>query len=94
MEIMEALLFPDVSFYGESFTLNNDKFMILGKIKFHSIYKEINVSGDWDQTKERIILKGGFSVKPSDFDIKLPDFMLVKMENNLEIEYELIFQQE
>ena len=35
--------------------------MILGKIKFHSIYKEINVSGDWDQTKERIILKGGFT---------------------------------
>lgn len=94
MEILETLLFPDVSFFGESFTLNNDKFMILGKIKFHSIDKEINVTGDWNQTNERIILKGGFSVKPSDFDIKLPEFMLVKMENNLEIEYELIFQQE
>jgi polyisoprenoid-binding protein YceI len=52
------------------------------------------VSGDWNQTNEKIMLKGNFKIKPSDFEIKLPDFMLVKMENNLDIEYELIFIQE
>jgi len=93
MEILETLLFPDVSFFGEIFTISGERFNILGKIKFHSIEKNINVSGDWKETNEKIMLKGNFKIKPSDFEIKLPDFMLVKMENNLEIEYELIFLQ-
>ena len=94
MEILETLLFPDVSFFGDAFIIKDEIFTVNGKIKFHSIEKNIDASGSWKKTNERIILKGGFSVKPSDFDIKLPEFMLVKMENNLEIEYELIFQQE
>jgi len=94
MEILETLLFPDVSFFGDTFTIGGERFNILGKIKFHSIEKNINVSGDWKETNEKIMLKGNFKIKPSDFEIKLPDFMLVKMENNLDIEYELIFTQE
>jgi len=45
------------------------------------------------KTNKKITLKGSFKLKPSDFEIDLPDFMLVKMENNLDIEYELIFLQ-
>ena len=91
MEILETLLFPDVSFFGDTFTKKSEIFNIVGKIKLHSIEKKINVSGEWKETNKKIILKGNFRVKPSDFEINLPDFMLVKMENNLDIEYELIF---
>lgn len=94
MEILETLLFPDVSFFGDTFTKKSEIFNILGKIKLHSIEKKINVSGEWKETNKKIILKGNFRVKPSDFEINLPDFMLVKMENNLDIEYELIFIKE
>ncbi|MDA9685377.1 YceI family protein [Flavobacteriaceae bacterium] len=91
MEILEALLFPDVSFFGDTFIIKDERFDVSGKMKFHSIEKDISVSGEWYKTDENIILKGSFELKPSDFEIDLPDFMLVKMENNLNIEYELIF---
>ena len=91
MEILETLLFPDVSFFGDAFTISSEIFSIDGKIKFHSIEKNINASGSWSKINDKITLKGSFKLKPSDFQIDLPDFMLVKMENNLDIEYELIF---
>jgi len=39
--------------------------------------------------EEKIILKGSFDIKPSNFQIKLPAFMLVKIEDKLK--FELIF---
>tara|TARA_B100000767_G_scaffold11087_1_gene10772 strand:+ start:1316 stop:1858 length:543 start_codon:yes stop_codon:yes gene_type:complete len=91
LEILESLLFPDVSFFGDSISVNDKTFNISGKLKFHSIEKRINVSGLWNATNEEILLKGKFEIKPSDFEIDLPDFMLVKMENKLDIDYEIVF---
>jgi polyisoprenoid-binding protein YceI len=91
LEILEALVFPRVSYFGETFDLDNNKLDISGKMKFHGIEKNIVIKTSFEKSKKKIALKGNLIIKPSDFQIKLPDFMLVKMEDNLIINYELIF---
>ncbi|MDG2371694.1 MAG: YceI family protein [Flavobacteriaceae bacterium] len=94
LEVLEVLLHPGVSFFGDYFTLKDNNFTISGKIAFHGLEKNVQIQGTWERKKEKIILKGEFDVKPTDFQIKLPDFMLVKIEDNLKIKYELIFIKE
>jgi len=91
LEILEALFHPHVSFFGDYFTLKDDNFNTSGEITFHGLEKNIQVLGAWKRKKEKIILKGSFDIKPTDFQIKLPDFMLVKIKDKLKIEYELVF---
>jgi hypothetical protein len=38
-----------------------------------------------------MILSGTFDVKPTDFDIELPSFMMVKMEDLLQFKFDLEF---
>ena len=91
LEILEALVFPRISYFAENFDLDNNKLNISGKMKFHGIEKNIVIKTSYEKTKKKIVLKGNLIIKPSDFQIKLPVFMLVKMEDNLIINYELIF---
>jgi len=44
--------------------------------------------------KNEILLNGTFNLIPSDFGISLPAFMLVKMEDLLEIRYSIFLTKE
>jgi len=59
-------------------------------INFHGIEKKINVNARINQEKTTY-LSGNFKIAPSDFDVKLPSFMLSKMEDSIEIVFELFF---
>ena len=89
VEVLEALLFPKVSFYSENIALNGDQLELNGKLKFHGISLPLTTTAQWTNEKEKWILEGDFEVQPSGFGIKLPSFMLVKMKDNLKIAFRL-----
>ena len=84
LEVLEALSFPEIKFYSESFELIKDSLLINGVFEFHG--KKLN--------KNEILLNGTFNLIPSDFGISLPAFMLVKMKDLLEIRYSIVLAKE
>ena len=93
LEILEALDFPRVSFYGESFKIRNKSFDLSGNITFHGIKKLNQIDGViLKRTKKEIVLEGNFEIKPSEYKINLPSFMLIKMEDLLKIKYKILFE--
>ena len=83
LEILEALVFPRISYFAENFDLDNNKLNISGKMKFHGIEKNIVIKTSYEKSQKKIVLKGNLIIKPSDFQIKLPVFMLVKISCQL-----------
>ena len=53
---------------------------------------EITSSSIINENDEEIILKGTFQVKPTEFLIKLPSFMLAEIKDLLTISFDLYFK--
>jgi polyisoprenoid-binding protein YceI len=85
LEVLDALSFPKVSFYGDDFLLTGNDLAIKGKINFHGVDIPIETISKWVKKDDVWILDGTFSITPSQFDIDLPSFMLVKMRDNIQI---------
>ena len=87
LEVLEALLFPKVSFYSDKITLDGEMLNITGNLEFHGKTVSITTNANWIKKDDVWILDGDFDFKPSEFDITLPSFMLVKIRDNIRISF-------
>ena len=90
LELIESLLYPKITFFSEELIKIDKNINIHGIINFHGIEKQIKVKGKINMEKP-FSLSGKFVLSPSEFKIRLPSFMLSKMQDNIEIIFELIF---
>ncbi len=90
LELIESLIYPKITFFSDELIQLDENINMLGVINFHGIEKQIKVTGRINM-KKPISLSGKFVLSPSEFKVKLPSFMLSKMEDNIEIEFQLNF---
>ena len=90
LELIESLIYPKITFFSDELIQLDENINMLGVINFHGIEKQIKVTGRIDM-KKPISLSGKFVLSPSEFKVKLPSFMLSKMEDNIEIKFQLNF---
>ena len=90
LELIESLIHPKITFFSDELNQRDNRLELIGVINFHGIEKKINVNARINQEKTTY-LSGNFKIAPSDFDVKLPSFMLSKMEDSIEIVFELFF---
>ena len=89
VEVLEALLYPKVSFYSDDLVLDENVLTITGVLKFHGISLPLSTKANYTKLKDFLVLEGDFTIQPSAFGIKLPSFMLVKMRDNIHISFHL-----
>ena len=89
LEVLEALLFPKVSFYSDKLALERNTLSITGNLEFHGKTISLTTTANWAKKGDVWILEGDFDFKPSEFDIKLPAFMLVKIRDSIHISFRL-----
>ena len=65
--------------------------IIEGKLEFHGQTKNINVSSNLIEDDNSIQIEGSFHIKPTDYFIKLPSFMLAEIQDLLKIKFDLYF---
>ena len=63
-----------------------------GKLSLSGVSIDFRTESEIIFDKGLVVLKGNFKVNPSDFGIKLPSFMLVKMKDELSLKYNLNFK--
>ena len=88
---MEALKFPNIKFYSEDINSEGNAIIFNGEIEFHGEKKPINVFASIDDDDKQIKIEGKFQIIPSEFLITLPSFMLIEIEDYLDISFELYF---
>ena len=91
LEVLEALKFPIIKFYSENIKYSEDSLIIEGKLEFHGQTKNINVSSNLTEDDNSIRIEGSFQIKPTDYLIKLPSFMLAEIQDLLKIKFDLYF---
>ena len=91
LEVLQSLSYPEVRFYSDSITVAQDSIKITGLFNFHGVNQSRSIAALIENEKNKKIIRGSFKLTPSDFDIKLPSLMMVKMENLLLFDFKLEF---
>ena len=91
LEVLEALKFPNIKFYSDDISTQWNAITFNGDIEFHGQKKPIKVLGTVDDNENLINVTGKFQIIPSEFSIKLPSFMLIEMEDYLNISFDIQF---
>ena len=95
---MDSNKYPKATFKGkvEGFELDkvdiNTEYPIKGTLTVRGVKKEINTTGTFTKSGDHVYLKASFSVKPGDFDIKIPSIVRKKIAGtiNVILDYEFV----
>ena len=96
---IESHQYPKTSFKGsilnfDSNALSNQPrtVQLTGELSMHGVTKPISVSATITQSDEQITLTSSFSVKTSDFGIKIPSLVRKQIDENVKVEVSLPLQ--
>ena len=91
LEVLEALKFPNIKFYSDDISTQGNAVTFNGDREFHGQKKPITGLGTIDYNESLINITGKFQIIPTEFSIKLPSFMLIEMEDYLNISFDIQF---
>ncbi len=86
-EVLEVLSFPKITFTATEISQENDSLNISGTLSFHGVEIQKTIQASLKEQSGELILSGIFKLNLNDFNIKLPSFMLKKMEENIQVSY-------
>ena len=96
---IESHQYPKTSFKGsilnfDSNALSNQPrtVQLTGELSMHGVTKHISVSATITKSDEQITLTSSFSVKTSDFGIKIPSLVRKQIDENVQVEVSLPLQ--
>lgn len=93
LEVLEALQFPEVRFSsGDIQMIAGDRVLCNGILVFHGISMAKAVEAVYEKTENGFRLRGTFNFQATDFGVDLPSFLLVKINDRIEIDYDLNFR--
>lgn len=92
LEVLEALKYPEIKFYSESIKIENENLIINGIFDFHGKQIKKTFSASYKNQDSKWIIFGEFQLTPTDFNINLPSFLSIKMEDLLEIKYNVVLE--
>ena len=84
--------FPSVKFFSNEILISSETIELKGELDYHG--KKINkiVNASYIKGIDNLTIEGDFSIILTDFEIKLPSLMLVKMDDLAKINFKLIFK--
>ena len=89
--VLDALKIPNIVFRSSGIIDSLDIINVSGTISFHGIEKDLNVLLDKSIENNNISLTGKFIINLSDFNVERPSLLLQKINNEIEIQINLIF---
>lgn len=89
--VLDALRIPNIVFRSSKIVDSLDIINVSGTISFHGIEKDLNVLLDKSTENDNITLTGKFTINLSDFNVERPSLLLQKINNEIEVQINLIF---
>lgn len=93
LEVAEALKYPEIKFVSSNVVYENDSVInIKGAVTFHGKAKEVSfLAKQTNLPTSKKKFKGSFLTKLTDYNITPPSMMLVSMQDEFKVEFEVVF---
>ena len=90
LDVVEEYYYPYVRFISSKIEKTNDGFDVYGNLSFHGITKEFIIPVLLRQDNNRIIVESDFSIMLTDFKIRRPSLLTIKIRNQVDIKVFLV----
>ena len=92
LRVLDALQFPNVIFKSTVVSQEDEKIIFEGVMNFHGIEKDFSISAEITQLNEITQLSGKFIVSLTDFLVERPSLLTRKINDEINLEFELFFK--
>ena len=92
LRVLDALQFPNVIFKSTDVKQENGKIIFEGVMNFHGIEKNLSILADVTQLNGMTQLSGKLIVSLSDFLVKRPSLLTRKIDDEINLEFDLYFK--
>ena len=90
LDVVEEYYYPFVRFTSSKINKIESGFNVVGNLSFHGITKEFTIPVELKENNESIIVTSDFSIMLSDFKIKRPALLTVKIRNQIDLKVFLV----
>ena len=90
LDVVEEYYYPFVRFTSSKIIKIESGFNVVGSLSFHGITKEFNIPVELKENNESIIVTSDFSIMLTDFKIKRPALLTIKIRNQVDIKVFLV----
>ena len=90
LDVVEEYYYPYVRFISSKIEKVDDGFNVVGNLSFHGITKEFTIPVSLIQDDKRIIVESDFSIMLTDFKIRRPSLLTIKIRNQIDIKVFLV----
>ena len=85
LDVVEEYYYPYVRFISSKIEKVDDGFNVVGDLSFHGITKEFTIPVSLIQDDKRIVVESDFSIMLTDFKIRRPSLLTIKIRNQIDI---------
>jgi polyisoprenoid-binding protein YceI len=90
LDVIEDYFYPTVSFTSSEIIKQENQYYIKGFLFFHGIKKEITIPVNFTLDDKKIKVDADFSISLTDYKIKRPSLLTIKMKDDITIKLFLI----
>ena len=90
LDVIEDYFYPTVSFTSSELLTEDNEYFINGILFFHGIKKEITIPVNFILDDKKIVVDADFSISLSDYKIKRPSLLTIKMKDDITIKFFLV----
>lgn len=92
LEVVEALLYPEVRFESERIETEQDQLRVSGKLTFHGVTQTINFTAQKKTIGSKLRVQGTTEISLTAFKVERPALLFVKVEDALKISFDMAFE--
>ena len=92
LRVLDALQFPNVIYKSTEVNQEDGQIRFEGVMNFHGIEKDFSISAEITHLNEITQLSGKFIVSLTDFLVKRPSLLTRKINDKINLEFELFFK--
>lgn len=90
LDVIEDYFYPTVSFTSSEIIKQENQYYIKGFLFFHGIKKEITIPVNFTLDDKKIKVDADFSISLTDYKIKRPSLLTIKMKDDITIKLFLV----
>ncbi len=90
LDAIEEYFYPVVSFTSSRIEKEDNYYQVIGNLFFHGVKKEVSLPVDLQIKEDRVIIKSSFEIRLSDYQIKRPSLLAIRINDVITIEFYLV----
>jgi polyisoprenoid-binding protein YceI len=93
LEITDATINPTITFISNDIAYTDKGIVVKGKLQFHGVTRDLQTVVKMTRNNNRIEYTGTFPILLEDYSIKRPSLFFVKVDNQVDIRFFIVFQE-